>query len=256
MGRMKNEFRKEVAKALSNLVKSKPEILRMEDLMGLPELIRNYIVLSGFVGKPKIIGFKAEYIGGIRGKSNEPFMKMNTSQYNIIKPSTRLFYIVAKKMGIPAYGLHFYKEYTATFRVRLLGLFKVVDASGLKLDQSETVTLFNEMCVMAPASLIDERISWQVLDDKRIKATFSNGPHTISAVLTFNEAGELVDFISNDRYDTNGVEYHLYPWRTPIEHYVDINGYHLPGKAKLIYDKPDEELCYGEFILKNIEYLN
>ena len=51
MGRMKNEFRKEVAKALSNLVKSKPEILRMEDPMGLPELIRNYIVLSGLVGK-------------------------------------------------------------------------------------------------------------------------------------------------------------------------------------------------------------
>jgi hypothetical protein len=66
MGRMKNEFRKEVAKALSNLIKSKPEILKMEDLMGLPELIRNYIVLSGFVGKPKILGFKAEYTGGIR----------------------------------------------------------------------------------------------------------------------------------------------------------------------------------------------
>ncbi len=256
MGRMRSEFRKEVSKALTGLAKSKPEILQMEDLMDLPELIRNYIVLSGFVGKPKIIGFKAEYTGGIRGKSSEPFMKMNSSQYNIIEPSTRLFYIVARKMGIPAYGLHFYKEFKATFRVRLLGLFKVVDASGQKLDQSETVTLFNDMCVMAPASLIDKRISWQVLDNSRIEATFSNGPHTISAVLTFNKAGELVDFISNDRYDTNGLEYHLYPWRTPIEHYTDINGYHLPGRAKLIYDKPDEELCYGEFVLKNIEYLS
>lgn len=256
MGRMRCEFRKEVSKALTGLVKSKPEILQMEDLMYLPELIRNYIVFSGFIGKPKIKGFKAEYTGGIRGKSSEPFMKMNSSQYNIIEPSTRLFYIVARKMGIPAYGLHFYKEFKATFRVKLLGLFKVVDASGQKLDQSETVTLFNDMCVMAPASLIDKRISWQVLDNSRIKAIFSNGPHTISAVLTFNEAGELVDFVSNDRYDTNGIEYHLYPWRTPIEHYTDIKGYHLPGRAKLIYDKPDEELCYGEFVLKNIEYLS
>jgi hypothetical protein len=32
------------------------------------------------------------------------------------------------------------------------------------------------------------------------------------------------------------------------------NGYHLPSKARLIYRKPQEDFCYGEFVLRSIEY--
>lgn len=42
--------------------------------------------------------------------------------------------------------------------------------------------LFNDLCVMAPAALVDAPISGQVLDD-----------------LAFNANHELVDFISDDR---------------------------------------------------------
>jgi hypothetical protein len=122
------------------------------------------------------------------------------------------------------------------------------------MDQGETVTVLNDMCVMAPVSLIDHRITWETIDNVRVKAVFTNGHITISGVLYFNEQGELTNFISKDRFETDGKVYHNYPWSTPVTGYVDVNGYRLPSRAKLIYSRPDGEFCYGEFNLKNIEY--
>jgi len=152
-------------------------------------------------------------------------------------------------------GVHLYRDGVAIMKIKLLGLFTIVDAKGLEMNQGETVTVFNDMCFMAPASLIDERISWSEIDESTVEAKFTNGDFVIGATLFFNEKGELINFISNDRFETtDGKEYNNYPWLTPVDSYCDINGYHLPSKARLIYRKPQEDFCYGEFVLKSIEY--
>jgi hypothetical protein len=160
----------------------------------------------------------------------------------------------ASKMGLPATGLHLYQNETATFEVKLLNWFKVVDAAGDKMNQAETVTLLNDMCFIAPSTLIDDRIKWEVIDDKKVKAMYQNGSISVSAVLYFNDKGELVNFISNDRYDTDGKKYESYPWATPVDNYRMMNGYLLPGKAKLIYQRPDGDFTYGELEFKNVKY--
>src|SRR5665647_263409 len=58
---------------------------------------------------------------------------------------------------------------SATLRVWVASAVTVVDAKGPEMDEAETVTLFNDLCVFAPGVLIDPRIQWQVID-----------PHTVS----------------------------------------------------------------------------
>ena len=41
---------------------------------------------------------------------------------------------------------------SANMRVKAAALVSVAEASGPEMDQSETVTLFNDMCMFAPAS--------------------------------------------------------------------------------------------------------
>ncbi|MCE1199509.1 MAG: hypothetical protein LWW85_11115, partial [Marinilabiliales bacterium] len=198
---------------------------------------------------------RATFRGGIRGKSNEPFMKLRSVQYNFMESPTRIFYIVARKMGIPACGVHLYKEEKAVMDIRMLGLIPLVYASGVEMDQSETVTFFNDMCVMAPGSLIDRRITWEETGPLSVEATYRNGRIAIRAQLLFDDSGKLRNFISTDRYETSdGKHYFNYPWQTPISEYVRIDGFLLPAKARLIYNHPDEELCYGEFELTGMQY--
>lgn len=230
------------------------EILTEADIQHLPTIVKKYIRYTGSVGKEKVSNFKAEFSGGIRSNPGEEYMQLKSVQYNFMKNPTRLFYIEAKKMGIPAVGIHIYQNEKATFKIKLLSLLTVVDASGEKMDQGETVTVFNDMCFMAPATLIDNRITWESINDLTAKAIFTNGKIKISAILYFNEKGELVNFVSNDRYETDGKDYNNYPWSTPVKSYIDIHGYRLPSGADLIYSRPDGEFTYGQFQLKEIKY--
>lgn len=134
--------------------------------------------------------------------------------------------------------------------ISVAGLFKVVDARGPEMDQGETVTVFNDMCFMAPATLIDPNIRWEEIDSLNVRAFFTNGDLKISAVLTFAEDGRLVDFLSRDRFETSdGKVYKNYPWRTPVLEYRESNGLMLPYRADVIYVRPEGEFCYGKFEL-------
>jgi hypothetical protein len=252
---MKNTYKKAVLEALERTKSVKNEILTEKDIQHLPAIVRKYIYYSGSVGKEKVLNFRAAFKGGIRAKPGEDFMPLTSVQYNFTDQPTRLFYIVAKKKGIPAKGIHLYRDRTAIMLIKLFGLFTVVNARGKEMDQGETVTLFNDMCFIAPATLIDRNIEWKEIDDLTVDARFSNGNIAITATLYFNESGELVNFLSNDRYETSdGKTYINYPWLTPVTGYTKINGYCLPAGAKLIYKHADEDFCYGEFNLISIDY--
>jgi hypothetical protein len=252
---MKKVYKKAVLKGLERTLEIKSETLTEVDIQRLPAIVQKYLHYTGSIGKEKVSNFRAEFTGGIRAKSTEEFMPLKSVQYNFTDKPTRLFYIVAKKKGIPAKGIHLYIDQKAIMQVKILGLFTVVDAKGKEMNQGETVTLFNDMCFIAPASLIDRNIEWHEIDTITVSAKFTNGNITVSATLFFNEVGEIVNFLSNDRFETtDGKTYRNYPWLTPVTGYSNINGYRLPSGAKLIYKHPDEDLCYGEFRLKSVEY--
>jgi hypothetical protein len=249
-------YRKAVIEALEFIRFKEVEILTETDIQHLPAIVQKYLHYSGTIGKPKVLNFRAEFKGGIRSKSTENYMPLQSVQYNFLTDNpSRLFYIVAKKKGIPAKGIHLYKNQSAIMLIKIFGLFTVADAKGKEMNQGETVTLFNDMCFMAPASLIDRKIVWEEIDSLTIDAKFTNGTITVGATLYFNEYGELINFISNDRFETtDGKTYINYPWMTPVTGYININGYRLPSGAKLVYKHPEEDFCYGEFNLVSIEY--
>ena len=252
---MKKIYKREVKAALDKLQAGEHFLITEEDLRPLPVIVQKYLRNSGVVGREKVLNFRVEMEGKIRGKPGDPWMKLKSVQYNFFEPYTRIFYIRAMKMGIPAVGLHLYKDETAIMKIKLAGLFTISDASGPEMDQGETVTVFNDMCFMAPGTLIDKRIKWEILDPTTVIAKFTNGKLSVGATLYFNEEGNLVNFISNDRYETtDGKVYKNYPWSTPVKDYGLFNGLNLPSSAEAIYHHPDGEFCYAEFTIKNIEY--
>lgn len=251
---MKKQYIREVRAGLARISGMTPGIVPEADLLALPAPVRRYLQNMGVVGRERPLNARLVFEGRIRSKP-DAWMVFRSEQYNFFDRPTRLFYIAARKMGIPATGLHMYKDAKASMVIRLAGLFKVVDARGKEMDQGETVTVFNDMCCMAPATLLDKNIRWEAIDNTSAKASFTNGHITIGATLCFDEAGDLVNFISNDRFETtDGKTYHNYPWSTPIGGYTVYDGIRIASEAKLIYHRPDGDFCYGEFTFKEVCY--
>jgi len=193
--------------------------------------------------------------GTMRRGADGDWIGISARQYNFFDDPARLFFIESSLYGVPFDGYHAYTGKAATMQIKVGGMLQVVDAKGPQMDQGETVTMFNDMCLFAPATLIAPSIRWESIDALTVRAFFTNNDHTIEAVLTFDASGALKDFISNDRFlSEDGKAYLNYPWSTPVHGYMERDGRRLVAAADAVWHYPTGPGTYARFEVITIEY--
>jgi hypothetical protein len=117
------------------------------------------------------------------------------------------------------------------------------------------ITVLNDMCVFAPASLIDKRLSWMAIDDRTARVMFENGSNRVSAALLFNHKGELGNFVSDDRLALqDGGSLRRAKWSTAVGDCREIDGRKIPTAGDVIRHYPEGDFTYGRFRLMDIRY--
>lgn len=223
------------------------------DLAHLPPAVQGFVRRSGAIGKPKVQNVRVEFDAQMWRSPGRAPMRATSVQYNFFGRPARLFFMKARMFGLPVRALHVYSDERATFTVRVASLVNMVDQCGGEISRAETVTVLNDMCFLAPGSLVDPRLEWESIDRTAV-VTFTNGPHRVAATLVFNERDELVDFFSDDRPDSSTGVFRPMRWSTPISDYQDMNGRSLPTRGSAVYARPEGEFRYGRFVLKSIVY--
>jgi hypothetical protein len=130
----------------------------------------------------------------------------------------------------------------------------MIDKSGPILTRAETVTLMNDIVVMAPAAVLDLPFMWPTDGEHSVLATFTNAGNTVSARLTFDTAGDLVGFLSNDRTQEDAGISRSVPWSTPITQYRDVDGIRIGSHGDANWVEPAGEWTYGSFDIRAITY--
>jgi hypothetical protein len=249
-----NTYKNEVEALLRKESKAIDPVLTEPDIEHLPNPVKKYLRVTGSMGKPRVKNFGVVFEGQIRKDEKSGWMPFHSVQYNFMDASARLFYMKATMWELPVTGFHSFRNGTAFMDIRLLSLFKVEYQSGQEMGLAETVTFFNDMCCMAPATLIDKRVKWLEVNGNTVKVEFVNNKISIVAWLYFSDNGELINFISDDRYALTAGSMERLRWSTPIQDYVEIKGNRLAGYARVIYRYPAGDFCYGIFQLQDIEY--
>ena len=227
--------------------------LTAADLEGLPDPVRRYIERSGAVGRPRPQNMRVVMDATMYRKPGAP-MPARSVQHTFFGRPTRLFLMEARMFGLPVRALHVYRQETATFTVRVASTVNMVDLRGEEISAAETVTVLNDMCLMAPGALVDPRLAWSPVDDRSATVTFTNGPHVVTATLVFNVRDELVDFWSDDRPDSSTGTFVPMRWSTPVTEYRDVDGRHLLHSGGAVYHRTDGPFTYGEFTMRSIQY--
>lgn len=234
---------------------SRPASLVEEsDLASLPALMQAYLRRVGAIGRPRVRNMRVAFAAQMRGSETEKWMQATAEQYEFFDPPARLFHMRASRGGIPFDVYHRYVDGAATFQVRLAGIFPIVNKSGPVLTRTETVTLLNDIVIMAPAAVLDLPFTWETLGDRTVRVTFTNAGNTVSAVLTFDAAGDLVDFLSNDRTQEDAKRSRNLPWSTPISGYREIGGIRVGALGDANWVEESGEWTYGKFEIRGIAY--
>ncbi len=237
------QYREHVAEALTD-VDDSPAVLTASDLADLPPPLAAYIRRSGAVGQPRVVSFRADFHGRIRSGPDAPWMPFTGQQVNTYGPRPqRLFLMDATKAGLPVVVLHVFADTTATMRVKLLSLVTMVDASGPEMDRGETVTVFNDLVVMAPGAIVGADATWTPIDAQHVRGEFTDGDQTVSAVLTFDADHDLVDFVSDDRSaaSADGKTFTPRRWSTPLGKHRNSGGKRVMTSGEGVWHAPPPE---------------
>ncbi len=252
--RFETSFREDVERIHQKIAStnSNSNLLSEDDIAHLPAPVQGYLRYTRSMGKPKITDFSVHMHGEMRQDETGKWFSFTSEQYNAIAKPSRLFFMKAHVKGLPTAGYHAYQNDDALMLIKVLSFLPVVDIQEERLFQAETVTYLNDLCIMAPAALIDERFRWESIDDLNAQVHFKNQGVEIAAVLEFAEDGRLINFRSNDRTDINRRD--KIPFSTPIGDYREMNGRLLPAYGEAIWHYPEGDFTYGRFYIDRVDY--
>lgn len=250
---LRAEYEHQVAQAWPS---ASEQLVTDADLEPLPAPVQRYLRRAEVVGRPRVNDFQATFTGRIRSSPTSAWMTFTADQLDVVDTPRRFFRMDARMNGLPVDVLHAFDENGASMRVKLLSVRSMVDARGAEFTRGETVTLFNDFCVCAPSALISADITWQPVDDHSCIAHFSLGMNTVTAELRFNDDGDLVDFISDDRAanSPDGTTFTPLRWSTPLHDYAQIGPARVPTKAETRWHPDSGAWNYGEFELTSLAY--
>jgi uncharacterized protein DUF6544 len=162
-GSLRTAYTRDVDRALARIAPV-TQVVAEADLAHLPAPVRRYLNVAGAVGRPRVDNFRVRRHGRIRNGPVAAWIPLTAEQHNFVGVPARFFYLNGSMKMIPVQGYHRYVGSSATMIIKAAGLVRVAESSSSETTQSETVTLFNGMCVMAPATLVDRAITWEAVD--------------------------------------------------------------------------------------------
>ena len=223
-----------------------------DDLAALPPLMQTYLRRVGAVGRAHVRNVRVTFTAQMRSSATSPWMQATAAQYEFYAPPARLFSMSARRAGIPFDVYHRYVDRAATFQVRIAGVIPMVNKSGPGITHDETVTLMNDVFVLAPAAVLDLPFTFETIGERSVRATFSNEGFTVSADLSFNADGDLIGFVSADRASDREGGAAL--WSTPISGYRVVDGVRVGTLGDANWIDAGGEWTYGRFEITSIAY--
>jgi len=219
---LKLAYKKQVKSSMS-MVPAQMDTVSEMDLEGLPAALRRYMEFSGVVGSEHVKHFKVVFTGRFKMDRYGDWAPVRAEQYSFVGEGRRLFAMEMRYKGLQVYGIHHYWQEDAYMKIKILDLVQVVHNQGEYMHKGETVTWFNDLCIMAPAALLRAEVCWEEIDANRVRGRLSQNGNTVETVLTIDDEGKLVNFQSEYRYTANvDGTFENIPWSTPMQDFKDI----------------------------------
>ncbi|TGL20086.1 hypothetical protein EHQ46_11900 [Leptospira yanagawae] len=251
---LEEQYRVDVERMFGSQQRIETKVLSESDIKSLPKPVQRYLQYTGVLGKPQTTNMRILFDELMYKTPNSEPMVSSSEQYNFFNDPSRFFYMKASMMGVPFRVYHSYANEKASMVVKIVSWIEVVNVDGEELTNTETVTLLNDLCLFAPSALLQNNITWQEEGPLSAKLMYQNGKYKVSAQLMFNEKGELINFISDDRaalQDDGSLR--KARWSTPVKEYKEFNGVKVPTYGEAIWNFPEGDFVYGKFFLKNFE---
>lgn len=253
---LKEIFISEVEGEKAGLMGQSNSVFTVEEISRLPEPVQRYFKYCGYIGRDKMMRIKLIF-DDVHFKMGvgKPWIKIKYEQYNFAMEPARLAYIYSKMFGIiPFEGRDKYQHGRGNMIGMLLKKKAIFDVKGVEIDTSAAVTFLSE-CLIIPTCALQEYIRWEPIDSNSCRAAIDYRGIRAEGVFTFNETGEFIKFMTDDRFmymdDGTSVKHR---WSAVVSDYVERNGIKIPVRVKGVWNLNEGDHEYFDGRLVGVEY--
>ncbi|HET9949748.1 MAG TPA: DUF6544 family protein, partial [Longimicrobiales bacterium] len=141
----------------------------------------------------------------------------------------------------------------ASMGARLLSVVPVMRLEGPDARRAETVTVMNDLCILAAGALVHPSFAWEPIDAVSARARYTAPPYTVASTLRFSERGELIDFVSDDRLEATPEGLVPRRWSTPLRDYRAFGPLSAASRGEGRWHGGDGGYSYIELELLELE---
>ena len=229
------------------------QLVTPEMLQHLPEPVQRYMAFSGVVGKPWIETVHLKQTGRFRRSADQPWMPVSAEQLFTTNPPGFVWKARFKVVGLPLMSARdAYEDGHGHMYGKIAGLFTLFDARNPEIDQGSLLRYLGEM-IWLPTAFLGENITWQGVDGNSAQVSLTDSGRTVSARLSFDEAGRPVNFNAMRYGDFEG-GYALHSWSVPMTSFERRAGLTIPVQGMVTWNLPSGDLPYYDWNITEVEY--
>ena len=246
---------KEVGMLTEEGSKVQSKIFSFNDLEGLPEPVQRYFKYALRDGQEHIRFVRLKQVGEFRMKENQSWMPIKAEQYFATEDPAfiwRVKFTMAPFIWID--GRDMYYQGKGNMLIKVLSTITVADAAGSEMDISSLIRFLAEAPWLPTVLLPGDYIEWKEIDSNSAQAVIKDNGYTASGIFTFNEKGEIIKFVTNDRYMESDGKYFKEQWAGYYRNYQEIEGMKIPIEGEVEWNLSDKDLPYAKLKITDIQY--
>jgi uncharacterized protein YnzC (UPF0291/DUF896 family) len=259
-----NRFvKKEYKELLQGDEKRDLKIITEKYLNGLPEVVKNYIINTGVVGKevPKDVYLKQ--IGFFKTEPKAKWLSLKATQLFNLRTRAFIWHgIISIIPGVTIQARDYYRNQKGNMLIKFAGSITMANEKGPEMNQGAFIRFAVE-AIWFPWLFADKNfVKWQHVDNRTAIAHVTDGKNSGSITCKFNEKNELIQ-VAAKRYMTTEQGAKLLPWGGLCSAYKEFNGIKIPSKANIYWDLPEgrfeciklevTDIVYGKDVKKYIK---
>jgi len=246
---------KEVGMLTEEGSKAQSETFSLNNLEGLPEPVQRYFKYALRDGQEYIKFVRLKQVGEFRMKENQSWMSIKAEQYFTTEDPAfiwRVKFTMAPFIWID--GRDMYYQGKGNMLIKVLSTITVADAAGSEMDISSLIRFLAEAPWFPTALIPSDYLEWKEIDSNSARAVIKDKGYTASGIFTFNEKGEIIKFVTNDRYMEADGKYFKEQWAGYYRNYQEIEGMKIPIEGEVEWNLSDRDLQYAKLKITDIQY--
>jgi len=248
-------YYKQILTSLQSQVESETKIFSEHSIRNLPTIVQKYFLKTVPDQKKYISSAMVYQRGEFRSREEHRWSRLRAKQYFTTKePGFVWKALLSNSMIVRKTAILSYFQRKGQGQIRFWGSVVLNEPKGNETSISMLVRYLTESIWFPTALLPSKTIQWVEVSELTAKVIIRDGRNLASALVTFNNEGDIVQFETDDKFRDFKAVYSNERFTLRCSNYKSIDQIRVPTTVEFLWNLESGDFPYAVITVDDIVY--